>query len=345
MASLTVNENPLTPHTMSLRKAFDIFNDKENGGYQIRTKSEIVVVEFDNPQKESIFNAIVDLYDGHPILSFDFIMNRLSDQYTSDDITDVVQELLTCGVLTHDNLMFSTDSLSAPTNYSQELSTNADAAGRYAVGLIGEGEMAELLDRKSQALGFKSFTATKLPAEFHKYEMVVDKIFAAHDFIIVDSTRWNPYALNIINTIALAHNKPWILVEGKTSSIHFGISPIFHGKHTGCYECYRSRLRSNDEFISYTSAYENFLQSNHIQSKADSTHVFILELAASIIIMDIARYLCNWYVPETWRTNITINMQNYKIEHHHFLKAPLCHCCKPELDYSPYPWLEEVTLK
>lgn len=330
---------------MSLRKNFDIFKDELNGGYQVRTKTEVVVIEFDNPEKEAIFNSIITIYDSETSVSFEDIKHRLSHKHKTEDVTDVVQELLNCGVLDQDNLRFTEGSLTIVTEQSFSRGNKATSASKYKVGFIGNTKASKIFSQKAKTMEFGGFTAVTLPKHFAQYEEVIGNLFDSHDFVIVDNTSWHPHALNIINSIAIDKNKPWILIEGKTSAIHFSISPIFHGNATGCYECYRRRLRSNDEFEQYTLAYEEYLISNKTASVADKVHDFIWDAAASIIIMDITKYLCNWYIPETWRTNILINIQNYQIERHSFLKTPFCPVCKPEVDYSPYPWLEEVTLE
>ena len=173
----------------------------------------------------------------------------------------------------------------------------------------------------------------------------IKKLITDSDFLIIDLSRWSPYHIDLINRMALELNKPWLLIEGMIDETNFSIGPIFHGKETGCYDCYKSRLRANDEFSSYTKAYEDHLRNKKKFAKSAEVPTLIKLYIASIVILDISKYIGEWFIPETWRSILVFNTVSYALNKSAFLKAPLCYTCKPELDYSPSPWFESITLK
>ncbi|MFV0344978.1 MAG: hypothetical protein ACK5IQ_01810, partial [Bacteroidales bacterium] len=64
-----------------MRKRFDIFYDKNNAPYQVRTKSNAVIIEFGSSIKENLFKEIIDLYDSQDFYSFQILNKILKCKY------------------------------------------------------------------------------------------------------------------------------------------------------------------------------------------------------------------------------------------------------------------------
>jgi bacteriocin biosynthesis cyclodehydratase domain-containing protein len=327
-----------------IKDKFDIFFDENNQAYQIRTKNDVIVVEFSDTDKETIFNKVMKLYEKHPFLTFDYIKTHLLKEHSYEKILDVVQELQECGVLNERNLQHE-DNKCSPSGYASFVDTNNSFANisEAILGYIGEKELGEKIKEKATVYGYSHFQML----DFHKNatEQSIKTLFEGSSFVIVDISEWNPYYIDMINVIALEFSCPWLLIEGITDNIHYSIGPLFHGKETGCYECFKSRLRSNDEFVSYTQSYESYLKTDKKTSKPDSVPALIKDIAASIIVMDISKFIGGWYIPESWRSCLVFNTLSFATTKHSFLKAPICSVCNPSIDYNPYPWLESVTAK
>lgn len=327
-----------------MRNSNDIFFDNENGVYQVRTKEEMVVIKFSDKEKEKIFNEIIDLYDKDNFYSYSEIISQLCENHNGDKIMDVVKELMECSLLNQENFgseKFSTDAEFETSIFGNE---NYSTMENKSVGYIGEKEMGRKLEVVAKTLNCPSFEILDATDGLKKNK--IKQLITGCDFFIANKSLWSPYHMDFINQAALEFNKPWLLIEGMLGGEgNFSIGPIFHGKETGCYDCYSSRIRSNDEFSSYTQSYEDYLRDNKKFSKPVKVPHLIKQYMAPIIILDISKYLAEWFVPETWRTVLFINTTSYDVTKHDFLKAPFCSTCKPDLDYNQSPWFESVTLE
>jgi len=319
---------------------FDIFFDEFNSLYQVRTKSNTTIIEFTDTEKENIFKEIILLYasqNKHSLLSFQKKLKGVD----SFKLMDVVKELQACDVLNHEN--FESDEPQVQDYPVHTTQREYLSVTGVTLSYLGEKDLGKIIKEtalKNRFEKVKNYILSELNEDY------IRKIINESDFFIVDALEWNPEKMNFINQYALKKNKPWLIVEGTNFGGKFSMGPIFHGKYTGCYNCYKSRLNSNDEFHSYNQAYENYLTKNNLSAKPDRNITpATREMAASIIITDITKYLEGWYPPEMWKGSILLNPSNYQLERHEFIKAPLCATCKPSLDYNQAPWFESVTLK
>ena len=329
---------------MSITDKYDIFYDEDNKAYQVRTKSDVIAIEFIDQEKENIFLAIIGMYNEKDYYTFKQLNERLSKKYPYAKILDVVQELTDCYILNDDNFEPGSDLHRTESEYATYMcdTGNIKDLAQITIGYIGEESLGLLLKEKAVSYEYKSFNI--LLNNDSVTEKSISDFVKKHDFIIFDSSEWNPYITDIMNTECLKQNRPWLYVDGPIDLVNYGIGPLFHGKDTGCYECYRNRVRSNDEFFSFTDSYEKYLTDNKKKSKSEVVNNLTKDIVSSIIIMEVSKYMGGWYPPETWRATLIFNTQNYQLARHDFLKAPICYKCKPVLDYNPSPWLESVTL-
>jgi bacteriocin biosynthesis cyclodehydratase domain-containing protein len=318
-------------------KHFDIFFDQDNNVYQVRTKTDTTTIEFTDPAKEQIFKDIVKLYDSRDKISY-LTIQKLLNISDTNRLLDVVKELQGCDIL--NELNFETETPNISDLYPNEI--NHKPVSELTISYIGDIVFGKLVKSKSAEYNIKQFALHSID---EMTDEMIEYILKHSDFTIVDSLTWNPYKMRVINKKALEHTKPWLLIEGLTFSRKFSVGPIFYGRYTGCYDCYKNRVRSNDEFVNFNDSYERYLEVNNASAKPDlNIQPVVKDIAAAIVIADVLKYLYSWYPPETWKCCALINPSNYEVEKHTFIKAPICHSCKPELDYNPAPWLESVTL-
>jgi len=321
-----------------MKKLYDIFLDNEQV-YHVRTKTDVVLIQFSDNEKEEIFNQVISLYDSSDFYSYSQLKDLLQ-KYKEDKVIDVIKELMQCSLLNHKN--FGADNLPHDL-FDMSMSEFDSDVENKRLGYIGGHEMGQKIKEVASSQSYSAFEI--LETNDHLKDEDIEKWMANCDFFIVDLSLWSPYHIDFINRTALKQNKPWLLVEGLIDKTNFSIGPIFHGRETGCYECYSGRLRSNDEFVAYADAYEQFLRAGRKFSKPDVVPALVKQYLSAVIVLDVSKYVGGGGIPETWRSVLIFNTGTYEVAKHAFLKAPICYACKPELDYSPAPWFESVTLK
>lgn len=322
---------------------FNIFFDSQNKVYQVRTKSDTLIFEFPDSEEEKIFSNILKLYEKYSVISFAIIKKELC-HFCHSKVLDVVQELQKCELLNSGNY----------SDYEQEDTQAADSYNLWKgisvipckckLCFIGHKQLGERLIEKAKFQGYQTVSVIYTPNS-NLTEIKIEEIANTYDFVIMDATFWNPYLLSCFNSAMFDKNKPWLYIDGMIDNVNYSVGPIFHGKETGCYECLTSRMASNDFNSSYTEAYRIYLTEKKTFSKNKISSLPIEDIIASIVILDINKYILGLGVPESWKNTLLLNTSNYSITKHYFLKNPLCEHCNPELSYSTSPWLERIILK
>lgn len=324
-------------------KEFDIFYDSQNNVYQVRTKRDALVFEFPDQEEEQIFQAILRLYDKSDMQSFNTIKRELA-QYNQSKILDVVQELQKCNLLNS-------------SNFSDCIPNDIPDSGLYSVWhgisafldkcklcFVGHKQLGEHVVEKAKSFGYTSIEMIYTPNDSLDEEKIKE-IAVKSDFVIMDATFWSPLLLSSFNTVMLELNKPWLYIDGMIDRIHYSVGPLLHGEETGCYECLVKRMDSNDYNRTYTESYCKYLTESKKFSKNKLCSEPIEDIIASIILLDINKYILGTGVPETWKNTLLFNTSNYSITKQYFLKNPLCDYCNPKLPYAFSPWMETITLK
>lgn len=316
---------------------FDVFKDESNGCFQLRSKTNAYVLEFDDCEKEEIFLRIVNEIQQNKTVSLKKL-NGLFDESRKAKVTEVLSSLSEHGFL--------------PYEIANELSNGEYSEGvgfesslkKVHLGIIGEGDLLEELSLKAEHVGFSK--VSKFYYSKNRDEKSIEKIITDVDFLIVDANRWSPYHLKVINRIALAKNKAWLHVGGlEETSLKLG--PLFYGKETGCYNCLISRIKSNHEYPEMLTSYEEHLSVTGNCSRPDlfPNLNILYSLAVDFVLLEVAKFYEEWSLPLTWRSVLAFDIISYRMTQHNLLKKPFCEECKPELEYNSSPWLEAITLK
>lgn len=303
---------------------FDIFFDELQGVYQVRTKTDVTLIEFSSEIQEAIFLRIAERAKTGHIPTPKELLSL--GQWTEVDILDVFQDLRSSGILQDPPL----------SNIPQPLLG-------YTIIHFGEEALgARLLERASH---YNLYIKDSLPLDKLSYE-TIENYFIGNNLIIVDALRYNPQVMQWINDLAILHQKPWLLIEGFIPSGFFSIGPLLYPPLTGCYNCFLDRLQSNDPYYKYAEGYRRFLLEEKSSSKADALDSpALLDIAVAIALSDSQRYLFDsWETPETWRSALMLSPRDYSIKRQRLHRNPLCSTCRPQLQHSPAPWLEPITL-
>lgn len=302
---------------------FDFFKEKSTNIYQIRVDNDIFTIEAENVEQDTI------LYD---------VLNYLQSE--ESDLRLLVEKLTS--KYSHQLILKTLDSLF---DYIPQLRIDQFAEEKKGnkVAVFGNGKISEKLHESLVYLGEE--------VSLYKFEDIntekVNKILSQVDFTFVDASLWAPYYIKIINSEAIMIDKPWLLIDGKTSP-NPTLGPLFYGKDTGCYDCLIDRYQNNLSEKNIFSSYLNYLCSNRAVSKVESDVIknkTLQNLLVDYALLEYENFMSGWNKPETYRTILEIKANKYEIIKHKLLKVPYCTTCNPELEYNSSPWLADISLK
>ncbi|AQW95516.1 hypothetical protein CMT56_15715 [Elizabethkingia anophelis] len=315
---------------------YDIFKDETLGCYQIRTKSNSYMVEFDDEESEQLFLSIVELINRDEKISYSSLKKSLKgDESKILDILSLLKEygLLPDAISSEIDGGVSFDKL--------KLSENKKPISETSVVILGDGYLSTKIVELLMIENFSKVSRFQLNSKLNYDNLVLD-----NDIIIVDSTHWSPSDLENINTLALKYHKPWLHVGG-IDGFSLKVGPLFYGDRTGCYNCLISRILSNHEYPEFLISYGSYLKENKKSSKKDiiPDEEIHLNILANYVVLEVKKFFIEWALPMTWRAVVKIELGDFSISRHKLLKKPFCEICNPQLDYNPSPWLEAITLK
>ncbi len=302
---------------------FDYFKDKSTNIYQIRVDNDIFTIEAENAEQDTILCNVLNFLQSEES-DLQLLIDKLTSKYS------------------HQLLLKTLDGLFdyIPKLKADQLANNLK---KNKVAIFGNGKISEKL--------YERLVSSSEEVSLYKFEDVntekIKTILFQVDFTFVDASRWAPYYIKNINNEAIKLEKPWLLIDGKTSS-NPTIGPLFYGKDTGCYECLIERYQNNLTEKSIFSSYLNYLDSNRVVSKVESDVIKnenIQNLLVDYALLEYENFMSGWNKPETYRTLLEINTNKYEIIKHKLLKVPYCTTCNPELEYSSSPWLADISLK
>jgi len=329
---------------------FDVINQGEE--VQIRTKNELLVVEFDDEDKRQIFDLIANKYaaqSGKKLFNALFLRN-LERKYGKEKVLTVLEELRDFNILPQPLYRYVAQDDEVPEN--GDAKKNAAPPPKYALTevkllILASEYGAQVLKQKAEPLKFKNLEVKTFSKNWDKAS--AEKAIAHCDFMIVEASQWNPEYLQWINSKALSRNLPWLLIEGLNLN-KIKIGPIMQGRETACYNCLVKRQQSNrdEDLLPYDEQYEAFLTQNGLLSKPDQSlfsPAQLYDIMASMALLEITKFFKYWAVPALWGHCVTLDVFTFAMDRHKVLKVPHCPSCKPKLEYNSAPWLEAIALK
>jgi bacteriocin biosynthesis cyclodehydratase domain-containing protein len=316
---------------------------------QVRTKNEIFVIEFDDPDKQAIFEKFAEKFTGKKRLNLfnTLFLRNLETKYSKEKVMTVLEELRDFSILPQPLYRYLDHG-------TCDVDGNADSGQDYAdfslsnvrLLLVGSAEFNRVIKRQAEKLNFKQITVKTFDSTWNRSH--VGTAIQDADFMIVEASSWNPQQLQWLNKEALHKNLPWLYIEGLSIN-KLKIGPLFQGRETGCYNCLVKRQKSNrdTDLLRYDEQYENYLDEKNTFSKPDQTmyHPDTLnEILASMALLEITKYFKYWSTPALWGHYIALDISTFTVERHKLLKVPNCPVCKPKLEYNSSPWLEAISL-
>ncbi|TXF87110.1 TOMM precursor leader peptide-binding protein [Neolewinella aurantiaca] len=316
---------------------YDIIKDDVNDVFQVRTKANVFLISFDDPEKQELFAVFCDLVKGNKV-SYQKIYRELTSRYAEDKVLDVLSELKEYELLPQEINQLAFDE----TGITEE-ATAYLARFKKSILFIGGDKLGVPFVEKAKREGYTSVShLNRKNCDFEAIEAGM----AAADFIIVDGYEYNPSLLKLINELAIRLDKPWLLVGG-IEGTELNVGPMFYAKETGCYECLHRRRLSQDEGLAFNQVYHQHLEDKELTGQPDQfiDNGILIDLTLNYVFIEMSKYLAEWSVPETWKAMLLIDLFSYKMRKHHLLKVPYCESCNPQVRHNLAPWLEAVTLK
>lgn len=330
---------------------FDVINQGEE--VQIRTKNELLVVEFDDEEKRQIFELIANKYAaqaGKKLFNALFLRN-LERKYGKEKVLTVLEELRDFNILPQPLYRYIDPAADDAETTAETKKTGAPEL-RYALSnvkllVLGSELGASILKQKAEHLKFKSLEVKTFSKKWDKTS--TERAIEQCDFMIVEASQWNPEYLQWINSKALSRNLPWLYMEGLNLN-KMKVGPIFQGRETACYNCLIKRQQSNrdEDLLHYDAQYEEFLTQNGLLSKPDQSlfnPAHLYDMMATMALLEVTKFYKYWSVPALWGHYVTLDVFTFAMDRHRVLKVPNCPVCKPKLEYNSSPWLEAIALK
>lgn len=322
---------------------YDVFENESDGIYQIRSKSDIITIQFTQKEEKTIFVSIIDILKNKNINSFENLIAELIEgNNNKDNVINVIDKLKKYNVFKNQNTDENIEQFNFVDKYSGFSNEFAQKISTSEIVILGRGILAELLETKAKKTGYKKVKKILLEEGYSTEEIF--KVCKSSDLIIVDSDSWDPYFLDNFNKFALDNKKPWIIVRGSEST-RGTVGPLFIPEITGCYNCLMTRVKSTMSYLGHFEEYEKFLKRNKTSSAIDGGLTVSYDILASIAILESVKYLTDFSIPSIFKAFLSININDYQIKSSPFLKIPHCPVCNPKMDFNPAPWLETATLK
>lgn len=314
---------------------FDVFWDEKHQIYQIRTKTDIYAIEFDEVEKRAVFDAMILALNEKPNMSLKALMKSLQSAHGEHKILEVLNDLRDSGLLSNS---YYADLAIYNNEARQEIQSTKDKS----ICIVGSSNLMKSIEQLFKQNKYKKVSLFSFDSLLKSNKDIIQN----QDFFVVDGHEWNPVQLDELNRVLVKAKKPWLYVKG-IEGTEVKVGPIFLGGELGCYNCLQKRLNSNDELLAYNETYKNFLSKNGRSAQSDQlpNNEAALNILANLAYLEVNKYFEQWALPVTLGKYVSFDMVSYKSTEHHLLKIPYCEVCKPKLAYNLAPWLESVTLK
>lgn len=311
-------------------KKYDVFWDQENQVYQVRTKTAIFTIEFDNNERKIAFNAILDTINDNQRIRLKALIKELKKEHREEIILVVLEKL-------RDYQLLSEEYFIDLAEYKGESLNQNELDSPKSILILGQSNLSKKL---AQIIKVDS---TYLLQSYTFGDALDKSILNSADFVVVDGHEWNPNFLKRLNKELVELKKPWLYMPGIEGS-NIKVGPLFLGGELGCLNCYQKRVESNDNLFSYNQSYLKYLESGKKTAKPDyhPIYPYAISMLCNLAMSEIDKFFKNWTIPQSIGKLISMDLATYEVKEHHLLKIPHCGICKPSVQYNLAPWLEPI---
>jgi bacteriocin biosynthesis cyclodehydratase domain-containing protein len=196
------------------------------------------------------------------------------------------------------------------------------------LGTLCEDGLEEQLVAKLRAHGFSQFASIDrdLSDGYTQFEGL--------DLLIVLIPHMEASTLDAINKGCLQAGTPWLPVD-LFSGAFCALGPLITPGTGGCYECYRSRIRSNLQ--SAADAYDDFINFQRSTRTSVSNFGMLpagIEIAFGLVCLEVLKLVTQFQVPACIGHNLVVNLAELELQRHRVLQIPRCPACS-QADAAP----------
>lgn len=321
---------------LRLKDGYEIFEEKE-GVFQIRCKSDVIIVEFFEEEKRNIFLKALEIIKNSEV-SFSKLREILENEFDKTKVLDVLDKMLENEIIVEHDLKVDVSYWLKDQNtfvLRNNLKDYYNILEKSKITIVGETSLVKLINDNLIMTGFKNVRAIY---EFPKNSF---DILENSDFIIVDSDKYNPSFLYEFNKKAYEMKKPWLITMGIDETI-VSIGPIFTYDSL-CFECLMRRIKSNLEFFVYFESFEKYLIERKKSASNSGAPIVVYNFISSIITIETIKFLTQFSFPVIYRNFLTIDFTNYDVKINHVLKVPSCPVCSKDTSLRPLPWIPDLS--
>ena len=320
---------------LKIKEGYEIFEEKE-GVFQIRCKSDVIIVEFFEEEKRSIFLKALEIIRNSEV-NFSKLREILENEFDKTNVLDVLDKMLENEIIVEYNLKFEVSDWLKDQNtfvLRNNLKDYYNILEKSKITIIGETSLVKLINDNLIMSGFKNVkTVYGFPQELFD-------ILNESDFIIVDADKYNPSFLYEFNKKAYEMKKPWLISMGVDETI-ISIGPIFTYDSL-CFECLMRRIKSNLEFFVYFESFEKYLIEKRKSATNSGAPLVVYNFISSIITIETIKFLTQFSFPLIYRNFLTIDFTTYDVKINHVLKVPACPICSKDTSLRPLPWIPDL---
>lgn len=337
---------------LKINEIYDIFEDKKHNVYQVRSGSELMIIEFEDQEKKEIFEMALKILKSKKKIDYKLLLSILSRQFSKRKIIEVISSLLNENIIEEIEEKDLGNERKTILNLQVKFLNKEKMKGvdlqknikKTSLLILGSSLWLNLLKEKAQKSGFEKIKCVKLRKKNCFSE--ISEYIKKSDFVIVENERPAPWVVEELNMKLAELNKPWLLIMG-SEGFTIRVGPMFLGKGTGCYNCLTLRIKScmESDFYSYNEEYENYLKSNLKIGTSGGSLVLAYDILSSISLIEILKYITGISIPVIYKSYISLDLLNYEFQIHHLLKVPNCPICGPKFEVMPSPWLEPLMLE
>ena len=182
---------------------YDIFPDKRNGGYQVRTKTVSYAIVFDDKAKEQIFLELIEILKKKSATSFQNLTKKLRKNNPEAKVIDVLHTMNEFQLLPVDYAAEMAAASNQSVTKNEDDSAGYPDFSKYSVYILSNGKVGREIKSLLKAKGFVNVTQKAFDDKIKMPDVVREA-----NFLIVDGCEWSPYHIEDLNARAIETSTP-----------------------------------------------------------------------------------------------------------------------------------------
>jgi bacteriocin biosynthesis cyclodehydratase domain-containing protein len=193
--------------------------------------------------------------------------------------------------------------------------------GEARLGTLCADDLEPLLVQKLRAHGFTQIV------DVDRTDLGRESDLQGFDLLIAVVPHMEASTLDTINRRCLDTKTAWLPVD-VFSGPFCALGPLITPGSGCCYECYRSRLRSNLQTIA--DAYDGFIAFQRHNGVAVGHYGMLpagIDLAFGLVCLEAIKLITEVHVPACVGHNVIVDLIELSVQRHRVLRVPRCAAC------------------